>query len=365
MEKTSLFPQLPESTKLLAIEYEANTNNLINYVNDGILARDDFEELVGSNGIDLMKTNHLNHTRIIKTVLALQRTDILDVTLPWVYRVYHNHGFSYDYFPVALEIWIEAIEKYLRREQAEIIVKLYQWMIAQHKKNIEQSVNYFPAEYNIESKWKICYSEFLAALNHGNAFNCSEVAEHCCSSRDSVVSFYINVAQPALYKIGDLWETGTISVAEEHLATAIVSRIISQFSFRFRNPVSETRRAVVLSITGDHHQVGAQMVASSLELAGWDVVFLGDSMPMRDIIRHVTANFPRLLAISVTMLYNLESAYYLINKIKKSPTLGKIKILVGGLAFTALPDLVHAIGADGYAASCQEAEEWCLRNIVG
>lgn len=359
-----MYPELPHSSNLLAIEYEANMTSLIDYVNNRMLARDDIDDLVGVNNIDVMKSNHINHARLIITTLKLNRTDILDVTLPWVYRVYHNMGFSYNYFPVVLEYWSEAIRTFLHAEQARGIIKLYQWIIRQHKKSIDRASEYLPVEYHIEPKWQNCYDDFLTSLYDGNAFNCSEIAERCCPSKDIVVPFYVNVLQPALYNIGNLWEDGIIGVAEEHLATAIVSRIISQFSFRFKTPISKAHRAAVISITGEHHQVGAQMVASSLEFEGWDVLFLGDSMPLWDILKYVMTISPQIIAISVTMVYNLDSVISLIHRIKESSTFSGIKILVGGLAFDALPKLAQEIGADGYAANCIDAREWCIKVVT-
>ena len=71
------------------------------------------------------------------------------------------------------------------------------------------------------------------------------------SYADSVI--YLNVAQPALYRIGDLRESDEINVSVEHLATAIVGRTISQLSFLYRQSADQSRRVMVSCISGEYY----------------------------------------------------------------------------------------------------------------
>jgi len=49
-----------------------------------------------------MYDNHLNHARFMANVFRFNAYTLLVKTVIWVYRSYHSHGFSFDYFPVEL-----------------------------------------------------------------------------------------------------------------------------------------------------------------------------------------------------------------------------------------------------------------------
>lgn len=72
---------------------------------------------------------------------------------------------------------------------------------------------------------------------------------------------YLEVLQPALYEIGRGWELGELSVAQEHLATAIVQSLLATLAARLdeRPTGSAARgvrgRAVVACTPGELHSV--------------------------------------------------------------------------------------------------------------
>jgi len=338
-----------------AEDYRIKRNLMIAHVDNAMTSRDDISSLVGKDGIDLMKINHMNHAAFMMIVFLLNRFSLLESTLPWVYRAYHNQGFSYDYFPKEINAWIEAVRIYLHPENAEPVIKVYKWIINRHIINIENSQQEVCREYNIANQWRVTYERFVESLINGNTAGSSEIAHASCKSADDVKAFYKNVAQPALYRIGDLWESGNISVAMEHLATAVVSRTISQLSFLFKTAVHPDRRVMVLCVSGEYHQLGAMMVADCFEMDNWNVNFLADNVPFRDTMQHIAAYKPHLLAISVTMPYNIFSMIELIKKIKSGGYHDDMKILAGGQAFNLFPDLPEIVGADAYATDCYEA----------
>ena len=336
-----------------AQEYQKKRTKLIEYVDDFMLNHPDIDKLVGAKGIDMMKINHQNHAAFISMILLLNRFDSLAQSLPWVYRAYHNHGFSYDYFLVALNAWIEAISKYLEKDYADEIIPVYKWIIEKHDENILKSKEEKHSIYPVDEKWINVFEKFFESLMKGDSFRCVDIAVKACFEEKDVVEFYVNVAQPSLYKIGELWENGKITVAWEHLATAIVSKVISHLSALFRRPFNEERRALVLCITGEYHQIGAWMVANCLEFNGWTTNFLADSLPFIDAMEHIASFRPDIVAISVTMQYNITPMIDFIKKIKDDKA--NIKIIAGGQAFRPFPDLPQILGADGYSDSCTSA----------
>ena len=81
--------------------------------------------------------------------------------------------------------------------------------------------------------------------------------------------------QPALYRIGELWERNEITVAGEHLATAIIRTLMVEcyMSAKFKKPVR--RKALLAGVEQNRHVLGLRMVADAYCLAGWSVQYLG------------------------------------------------------------------------------------------
>ncbi|PKL15839.1 MAG: hypothetical protein CVV49_19380 [Spirochaetae bacterium HGW-Spirochaetae-5] len=338
-----------------AQDYALNINRLIIHVDNAMITRKDITSLVSVGGVDMMKINHMNHAAFMSAVFLFNRFSLLETTLPWIYRAYHNHGFSYDYFPIELNSWIEAVRIILLPVNADPIIKVYEWMLDNHENIIKSSLTVVNQEYIIDYRWMDTYELFFKSLLKGDTYKCSEIAHDSCKTESDIKNFYLNVAQPSLYRIGDLWESGEISVAVEHLATSIVSRTISQLSFLYIPVIDRDRRVMVLCVSGECHQMGAMMVANCFEMDGWSVNFLADSVPFRDTMQHIAAFKPHLLALSVTMPYNITPMIELIKKIKTGGYYDEMKILAGGQAFKLFPDLPGIFGVDEYAADCISA----------
>ncbi len=342
-----------------ANEYEEKREELASLVDRAMFAQKDLETLIGPRGGELMINNHRNHAALIAMVLSFKRFDVLHNILPWVYRAYHNHGFSYEYFPRALECWIEAMYKILAQQHAAEIEPLYRRVIELHEDSIARSkkASHPDRLSMVAERWRSAFLKYSNALLTGDINSCVEIAESNCKSRHDAIDFHLNVIQPALYWIGDLWERGEITVAVEHMATVISSRVMSGLTWMFRERTIRFGRATVLAVTGEQHELGAWMVADTLETEGWDVAFLGSNVPLRDLFVHLAAMRPHILALSVAMPYNVAHAKRIIDRLKKDDSFKYIKIIVGGLAFLSFPDLWKEIGSDAFAVNAKEAAE--------
>lgn len=156
-----------------------------------------------------------------------------------------------------------------------------------------------------------------------------------------VIDLYTAVLQEALYEVGRLWETGYITVADEHLATAITQFVMANLYQHLE--VSATRRGtvVVTGVEGEFHQVGANMVSDLLEADGWEVIFLGCNVPAAHVVETVRHHRPQILGISATLQGNVPAVVQLAGMVRwelgeKAPA-----ILLGGGAFkrdSALPE---------------------------
>ena len=181
--------------------------------------------------------------------------------------------------------------------------------------------------------------------------------------RVNVPGFYLNVIESSMYGIGERWERGEISVAQEHLATAISGRVMAALYPRFVLGRQTKGRAVVTTVAEEFHELGAWMVADLLALDGWDVTYLGANTPSGDLLDMLSRLKPDLLALSSAMPFNLIRVQEVIEAIRARKELEQIRIMVGGRIFRDMDGPLAYAGADGWARDAQEAS--LLARVVG
>jgi len=190
---------------------------------------------------------------------------------------------------------------------------------------------------------------YLEALLEARREEASRLILAAASSGTSVRDLYLQVLQPVQREIGRLWQVNSVTVAQEHYCTAATQLVMGRLSpFLFSVP-RNGKSAVVTCVAGDLHEVGARMVADILEMEGWDAYYLGASTPSKDVLSAVADRQAQLLAVSVTITLNVETARRLVHDVRLSPDSARLKIMVGGRPFLLAPGLWESIGADGWA----------------
>jgi len=114
----------------------------------------------------------------------------------------------------------------------------------------------------------------------------------------SALEFIETVVAPVLQQIGDRWHAGELSVAHEHVASAVTRRVLG--SMLAASSDREAAPAIVVATPArERHEFGAMMVAATAAAAGWSVVYLGSDLPAGSIVVAVERHAPRLVALSV------------------------------------------------------------------
>ena len=198
------------------------------------------------------------------------------------------------------------------------------------------------------------FEKFFSLLREGDARSCVTMAQEMVGSSESLQNFYLRILQPSMYKTGQLWERGEIGVAEEHLMSSIVTRVMTTL-YNKLVPSGKKGKAVITASPNEFHQIGAWMVSDFLEMDGWKVEFLGSDTPLPDLLDMLRSFKPDFVAISVTIAFNLEKAKEAITSIRKDPLLRDVKIMLGGQAFNLVPELWKDLKADGIAKDAHEA----------
>ncbi|MFW6082098.1 MAG: cobalamin B12-binding domain-containing protein, partial [Desulfosalsimonas sp.] len=324
-----LIPEIPEKS---IRAYKNRMGELVDKVNSIMASRADISMLTGGNPAGMMFDNHKNHALFMRNVFALKAWGLLVKTVPWVYRTYHNHGFDYEYFPAHLRAWVRVLGEFLHPDDAAPLIGVYEWMLARHIDFIRAAENYLPVLPEPAPEWKNTFDEFVRGLLNADRSACTELAVRSVKSSGGLADFYLNVIQPAMYAVGRKWEAGEINVAGEHLASAIVNRVMSMQYLDFMEHQPKPKgKAAVTAGANEFHEIGTIMVANVLEADGWDVVYLGANTPADDFLEFIYGRDFDVVAISVTMVFNLEHVREIIRQIRSWPARRQPRIMVGGL----------------------------------
>jgi len=201
------------------------------------------------------------------------------------------------------------------------------------------------------------YRRYLQALLDGDRARCREGFETWLDVGVDLRSLYRGVVQRSLYEVGTLWERGEVTVATEHLATAISESLLNLVYPRlFRQPRTG-RAAVVTCLANEYHQIGGKMVADIFELNGWRGYFLGANTPLRDLLLLIESKRPDVAALSLTVYLGIDDLVRAASAIRKA--FPELPVLVGGQAFRwGGRERAEQIPGVRYPSGVDELEAW-------
>jgi DNA-binding transcriptional MerR regulator/methylmalonyl-CoA mutase cobalamin-binding subunit len=155
--------------------------------------------------------------------------------------------------------------------------------------------------------------------------------------------FLEKVLQPLLVKTGDMWSDGSLKVAHEHLASAVIRSLLGSMFVTMR---SEDSGPLILTTTpiGQLHEFGALMVSVIASSIGWRTMYLGPNLPTEDIAAAVAQR--QASAVAISIVYPPDDPHLELELKKLHRMLGdKTQILVGGRSVRAYEKTLKEIEA--------------------
>jgi MerR family transcriptional regulator, light-induced transcriptional regulator len=197
---------------------------------------------------------------------------------------------------------------------------------------------------------------YVEAVLAGSRQRARAVVDEARAEGVDIRDLYLHIFQPALREVGRLWQENRITVADEHLATAITQALMAQlYGDIFTGARAPQRTLIAACVDSERHEVGLRMVCDLLELEGWDTTFLGSSVPAASLAEMVRERRPDAVALSASLSPHLTRLERTITTLRE--TLGEATpaIMVGGRPFLHEPSLAASIGADIVALDAAEA----------
>jgi MerR family transcriptional regulator, light-induced transcriptional regulator len=175
------------------------------------------------------------------------------------------------------------------------------------------------------------YDQYFTNLLRGHKGHCIETVESLLSYDTGVREIYEHLFRRSLYQVGEYWEHNKISVATEHMATAITESLMIQMQASIFATDRTGKKALIACLANEHHQVGAKMIADIFEMHGWDGYFIGANTPVKELLRFVEEKQPDVIGLSLSIYFNMNVLLETLRHIRK--LLPDIPVVVGGQAF--------------------------------
>ncbi len=164
---------------------------------------------------------------------------------------------------------------------------------------------------------------------------------------------YDTLVRDAMRLVGEGWHEGRWTVSEEHRATQTLIRALEDVA----PAPSPTDRigptAVLATVEGEQHAIGLILLEHLLREGGWSVAYLGQSVPVDDLVRYVARERCDLVALSAALPEHLGEVAHAVAALRAMPR--PPAVMVGGRVLGAadragVADTAGASGGAGVSA---------------
>jgi 5-methyltetrahydrofolate--homocysteine methyltransferase len=163
-----------------------------------------------------------------------------------------------------------------------------------------------------------------------------------------------NGLMQAMNIVGNRFEAGSFFLPELLLAakaveacSALIRPLLAAEQQRARGTI------VVGTVAGDIHDLGKNLIISTLESAGFRVIDLGVDVPQETFIETIRREKAKILAMSALLTVTMIRMEEIIQALRRDPELKDVKIMVGGAPVDQ--KYADSIGADAFGENALEA----------
>lgn len=307
---------------------------------------DSLYQQFGDRGLEVCREDLAFHLEFLRPVLEFGFVQPMVDYLHWIGSLLAGRGLPSGHVEQTLEWLAEYFARTMEPGEGQVVVAAL-WAV---RTKFSDSCNEPLRSLVSPEPWPQAPA-FEAALLGGDQGTALGVVNDCLDAGHDLVAIELHLIQAALYSIGEKWHTNRVSVAQEHMATAIAQSVMTVALLRSPPPSLIDRRVLLACVEGNHHSVGLRMVADSFLLSGWDVQYLGANVPTPSLVQQVVDWKPDLVGLSVSFPQQLSGVKAVVAALTER--LGKCRpaIMVGGLAINRFGQLADVVGADASATN--------------
>jgi len=193
---------------------------------------------------------------------------------------------------------------------------------------------------------------YLEALCANHESQARAIIQSALNDGISPRQIYLDIFDLAMAQISALWEENSISVAQEHLATAITEQLISELSPMFTPRQLGQQRIILGGVAGESRVLSLRLLSDIFKAEGWHVLFMGANVPADEWEHIARRTDPQAVVLAIHTRRLIPQVKQIIERIRQcSP---RSRIAVGGNVFLHDMALGDQVGADICASDIRQ-----------
>ncbi|WUR62776.1 cobalamin-dependent protein [Micromonospora chokoriensis] len=206
------------------------------------------------------------------------------------------------------------------------------------------------------------FAGYLDCLADADEYGAIDLATGLLDAGVPAERVLLDLVAPAQAEVGERWARNEWSVAQEHAATHISEQVVAAVVAHV-NPRPTGGRVVVACMDGEWHALPPRLVAEVLRLRGWQVTFLGASVPAAHLVSYLHRYDAHAVALACALPMRLPYAHRMIEACRRSD----VPVVVGGRGFGTDGRWARRLGVawapDAPAAADLISDEGALRAL--
>ncbi len=169
----------------------------------------------------------------------------------------------------------------------------------------------------------------------------------------------------AMDVIGERFANGEAFIPELIMAGEIMTGVSAKLKPHLMGAAPEQKLGIIVigTVQGDIHDIGKDIVATMLDIAGFEVVDLGVDVKVEQFIAIAQERHAQIIAMSCLLTSAIDSMKRVVAAAGEAGIRGDVKLMVGGAPITE--QVVAYTGADGFGKDAVEAVELAKQWIGG
>lgn len=174
-------------------------------------------------------------------------------------------------------------------------------------------------------------------------------------------SSILAACQEAMRQVGERYEAGEYFVSDLMMSSAIFKNVVARLEPLLVGTTAVSRGSLVVgTVKGDVHDIGKDLVVSTLRASGYTVTDLGVNVPADQFVEALKQTGATVLALSGLLTISFDPMKETVAAVEAAGLRSQVKIMLGGGPVTEQVRAyagADALGADPPSA-VRLADEW-------
>ena len=137
------------------------------------------------------------------------------------------------------------------------------------------------------------------------------------------------VAVPLMQQIGEAWQAGKLSIAQEHMTSALLRNLLGALVPLYRR-AAPPANLLLATPSGELHELGILLSAMLTAGGGLGIVYLGTNLPVQEIITAAQKTVPQAVVLGLVGANGIGAAIQDVQEMAHNLP-AQIELWVGGV----------------------------------